>query len=355
MPSGPVAAIASARPLRWLGGISYALYLVHWPVIVVADRLTDSRSLARSAVIVAISLCPRPAQRRRRRTSRPAAVTSPARPLASARAAVACDRRCRRRRRRPGHAVGRVARRPVGGRGDGDAATASLRRRLGAPRVAMFGDSVGFSLLLALGDTTVTPQFDRAPSEVEPRVRDRPVAVAARGSARRCDDPAERFAAKARRTMRLGAVMISCQWELLAQPLPGRGDEQYVIGHPAFDAYVRLRYEDVANQLTAAGVDRILWMTCPYLSYVGRVSTGCHRVSSTAATRLASTGSTRSSRRWRPTAPTSTCWRSASGSTSGSTTPPSAPTAPTTSTAATTQPPTPSSSTSTLRFRTAPV
>ena len=32
LPSGPVASIASARPLRWLGGISYALYLVHWPV-----------------------------------------------------------------------------------------------------------------------------------------------------------------------------------------------------------------------------------------------------------------------------------------------------------------------------------
>ena len=29
---------------------------------------------------------------------------------------------------------------------------------------------------------------------------------------------------------------------------------------------MRLRYEDVANRLTAAGVDRILWMTCPYLS-----------------------------------------------------------------------------------------
>ena len=29
---------------------------------------------------------------------------------------------------------------------------------------------------------------------------------------------------------------------------------------------MRLRYEDVANRLTAAGVTRILWTTCPYLS-----------------------------------------------------------------------------------------
>jgi hypothetical protein len=60
--------------------------------------------------------------------------------------------------------------------------------------------------------------------------------------------------------------MISCQWELVAQPLPGRGDRLYSLGDAPFDDYVRLRYEDVANRLTAAGVERILWMRCPYLS-----------------------------------------------------------------------------------------
>jgi hypothetical protein len=61
------------------------------------------------------------------------------------------------------------------------------------------------------------------------------------------------------------AVMISCQWELVSHQLPGRGDRQYSIGTPAFDDYVRLRYEEVADRIIA-GVDRILWMTCPYLS-----------------------------------------------------------------------------------------
>ena len=61
----------------------------------------------------------------------------------------------------------------------------------------MFGDSVGLSLLLALGDTTVAPEFSRAPSELDlgcgialspsPPPNEPDV----------CADPAGRFAAKA--------------------------------------------------------------------------------------------------------------------------------------------------------------
>ena len=134
----------------------------------------------------------------------------------------------------------------------------------------MYGDSVGFSLVLALGNSTVTPQFDRAPSDVQlgcgialsPSPPAEPPGV--------CDDPARRFATKAATDDVTAAVMVSCQWELLAQPLPGRGDEQYVIGHPAFDGYVRMRYEDVANQLTAAGVDRVPVGDVPVPQHVGR-------------------------------------------------------------------------------------
>ena len=109
--------------------------------------------------------------------------------------------------------------------------------------------------------------------------------------------------------------MISCQWELLAQPLPGAGDEQYVIGDPAFDGYVRLRYEDVADRLTGAGVDRILWMTCPYLSStVGLDGLSPRFVDSRDPARVDRLNAIIDSDRRRPT-PTSTCWRSATGST----------------------------------------
>lgn len=55
---GGPARLLSARPLRWLGTIAYALYLVHWPVLVtfllVFER--DSVSPKAGAAIIAVSL-----------------------------------------------------------------------------------------------------------------------------------------------------------------------------------------------------------------------------------------------------------------------------------------------------------
>ena len=135
-----------------------------------------------------------------------------------------------------------------------------------AVRVGMFGDSVGLSLLLALGEATAPPAFERAPSEVDLGcgIALSPSPPPEQPGA--CDDPAGRFAAKAAANDVDVAVLISCQWELLAQPLPGAGDGQYVIGDASFDEHVRNRFETVADRLSAAGVGRILWMTCPYLS-----------------------------------------------------------------------------------------
>ena len=78
--------------------------------------------------------------------------------------------------------------------------------------------------------------------------------------------------------------MISCQWELLAQPLPGRGDEPYVIGDPAFDGYVRdCATKTVADRLTRRRrrphpVDDV-----PVPQLDGRRRRACRRASSTAA------------------------------------------------------------------------
>jgi hypothetical protein len=262
LPSGPVAAVMRLRPLRWLGAISYALYLVHWPVIVVADRLTESRSPPRAAAIVAVSLTlavlsalavERPV-RRRRIAGRPLAFASAAALLIVSGAAIASGRTTQ--------SAALLTGLSAAAENDEPAAAASV----GRPRVALFGDSVGMSLLLSLGGATVPAAFAPAPSDVQLGCGIALSPSPPAGDPHACDDPAARFAAKAAAGGVDVAVMISCQWELVAQTLPRRGEDQYAIGNPAFDAYVRLTYEDVANRLTAAGVERVLWTTCPYLS-----------------------------------------------------------------------------------------
>ena len=48
--------MAGLGALRRLGRISYGVYLIHWPVIVIADQLTADRSLRRDLAIVAVTL-----------------------------------------------------------------------------------------------------------------------------------------------------------------------------------------------------------------------------------------------------------------------------------------------------------
>ena len=266
LPSGPVAALARLGSLRWLGGISYALYLVHWPVIVVADRLiapSPTRSLAIVAISVALAqlsaiVVEHPMRRRQRIAGRPLAFAAAA-TLAIVAVAAVVDGRATR----SAALLGGLSAEAADGDGDADATRADTTD---AVRVGMFGDSVGLSLLLALGEATAPPAFERAPSEVDLGcgIALSPSPPPEQPGA--CDDPAGRFAAKAAANDVDVAVLISCQWELLAQPLPGAGDGQYVIGDPSFDEHVRNRFETVADRLSAAGVGRILWMTCPYLS-----------------------------------------------------------------------------------------
>ena len=156
---------ASARS-RWLGGISYAV--VPRPLAGDRDRRPLDRSTARRAG-------PSPSWRSRWRSPSSASSSSStrfagggssARPLAVAAAAtlaivaVTAVVDGRATGRLPCSAVWRP-KQPVATPSDGAGC------RLRPPRVAIFGDSVGLSLLLALGDTAVTPEFERAPSEVD--------------------------------------------------------------------------------------------------------------------------------------------------------------------------------------------
>lgn len=271
VPVGPVAALTRLAGLGWLGRISYSWYLVHWPVIVVANRLTDDRSLLRSAGLFVGTLalaqaCTVVVERpvRLRRMPAPRLATAGVLVTATLVAGVTFDGR----RSASAELLDRLtaaAASPLGAAdgtvtGEGDAAPTR-------PRVALFGDSVGFSILLSLANSRVTPEFDRAPSETDIGCG---VALSPWPPAEdphRCDLPAERFFARARAGGVTDAVVIACGWELLTQPIPGRDDRTArTVGDPVLDDFIYTSFDHVATRLRAAGVRRVWWMRCPYMS-----------------------------------------------------------------------------------------
>jgi peptidoglycan/LPS O-acetylase OafA/YrhL len=268
LPGGAVATIATAAPLRWLGTVSYTVYLVHWPLIVVANQVTADRSLLRDAALVAITLVlaeisatfvERPVRRRRIALGRLAAAA------AVALAAIFVSSGFSGRTTESAELLEQLA-------GETHAAAAQpspAAIQSGLPRVALFGDSVAFSMLFALGHAEAVAEFERVGSEVALGCGIAVSPMPPPDDPDACDDPAERFALKAVAGGVTVAVMISCQWELLPQPIPGSADGRTrVIGRPDFDAFIRAQYELIADRLTGVGVERILWTRCPYMSVV---------------------------------------------------------------------------------------
>jgi peptidoglycan/LPS O-acetylase OafA/YrhL len=55
---GGPASLLGLRPMRWVGGLSYSLYLWHWPLIVVATAYLDGLSPYLGLAVVAVSVVP---------------------------------------------------------------------------------------------------------------------------------------------------------------------------------------------------------------------------------------------------------------------------------------------------------
>ena len=269
LPTGPVATIATLPPLRWLGRISYAVYLIHWPIIVVANQITADRSLVRSAVVVAVSIglaqlsarfVERPVRHQPIRIGRLAVAAS------VAVVAIAVASGFRGRTTESAQLLERLSDETVP---PAQPAQVTGSTPVELPRVGLFGDSVGFSMLFALANATAVPDFVRTASEVDLGCGIAVSPVPPPDQPRQCDDPAERYALKAVSGGVTVAIMISCQWELIPQPIPGSADGQTrVIGREDFDQFIRDQYEHVADRLSEAGVERIFWMRCPYMSQV---------------------------------------------------------------------------------------
>jgi peptidoglycan/LPS O-acetylase OafA/YrhL len=56
-PGGPVRVLGTA-PMVWIGGLSYSLYLWHWPALILGEWAFDGLSGARQALVVALAVVP---------------------------------------------------------------------------------------------------------------------------------------------------------------------------------------------------------------------------------------------------------------------------------------------------------
>jgi len=133
------------------------------------------------------------------------------------------------------------------------------------PMVAFVGDSVAFSLAFALGHAVDEARFapEGGVAEFGCGIALAPNRSGLDGGV--CDTKVSRMAAQVRERGIDGVVVVSCQWELLAQPLPGTSEPR-VPGDPVFDAYVRDAYRRAAEELRAAGAQHVMWVRCPPLS-----------------------------------------------------------------------------------------
>jgi peptidoglycan/LPS O-acetylase OafA/YrhL len=150
---GPLGVVFSIRPIRWVGVISYGLYLWHWPVVVLmTDRTTGLSGWplrgAQVATLFAVATCSyylveRPIRRARLQGWRgwvaaPAALVVTAVALLAATAAPT--------------AVAAVGSPPV----RSPAAGSTLSAGGGSTSVAVVGDSTAWDLALGMGDKAAT-------------------------------------------------------------------------------------------------------------------------------------------------------------------------------------------------------
>ena len=317
VPRGVVWRLTSTRLLRRLGHISYGLYVVHWPVFVVLETISPSpwlRILVGTPVAVALAvlsawLVELPVRRRTLAVAPTMAAATavavlivttlviPARrstvdefldDLATAAPATAPPTT----RPPPTSAEATVetspptatAEEPAGGQGGGLAplpdadspeattttsAATTTTAAPAPPAVAFFGDSIALSLALAA---------HHAPAVADYRLTDGAADIGCGAvlspfpqPEATCPTAPSRWAAAVTDRAIDIPVVMSCQWELVAQRLPGE-DVERVIGDPVFDAYLLAGLGQVVDGLRAAGAERVLWVRCPRLSLVNGTS-----------------------------------------------------------------------------------
>ena len=295
LPTGPVAWICTRRSLRWLGSVSYAVYLFHWPIFTFLDqRRTHLAHLPRFILLVALTLLLAEVSRRvieqpirsRRgvagvRVLRPAVVApfvvaalvvTPTQISAEGRSTTGFDAEAAQRdlaalHRRSGAATTSTA--TPGAAVGATTPSAPIAPAPPVPVVATYGDSVILSIAMQLGAWQSTGRIGGTDgvSELGCGI--------ARGGLRKvigvehtkptCDAWATRWPAALERNHTDVAVVLS-QWELFDHQKPGDTVFRHM-GDPIWDDYVRREYL-AANDLLASHGVLVVWLTIPEYGHV---------------------------------------------------------------------------------------
>ncbi|MET0143692.1 MAG: acyltransferase [Ilumatobacteraceae bacterium] len=293
VPGGPVWAIAGLAPLRWLGGISYGLYLVHFPVFVIVERVEPHPGIVTILTMIAVAVglavlsarfveWPVRAGRVRGRglvvggvalgVVAAAALVLPARTTdaddflsrledaAEARADIS-----------PSSSLSpsSVLVPPPSTIGSPTSApsTSPSAPGVSAPPeptvVGWYGDSVALSLLFA-SSTYVTDgpvRFGDLYTAIGCGV-----ALAPPSEVDRCSTALDTAISKIPASGATVGIVMSCQWELLPSAIPGVAGGTRQPDDPDYEAFVRERFERAIDRLRAGGLQRVLWVLCPHQS-----------------------------------------------------------------------------------------